>query len=716
MQTATNSRFSFRTGHLFAGAALICLTAAGSAEPPPPAASLTSVPRSTDSLKFGDWGVDLTFRDLAIRPGDDFYRYVNGKWLEQVPFGPNEKAQAFWRYVRLLAPLRLSSILEGLAANTAAPASSREGKAGAFYRSFMDEKTVEAKGLSPLKPQLDALRAVETRSQMASLMGQIAGPGTIRARIMFGLTPGWAFFRLDDINQDLANPGRNAVYLGAGGLVLPGPEYYLEAQFADLRKAYVTYIVKVLTLVGWPDAEERARQVLDLETQIARVSWSHEQMLDSVKTYNPMSIRELAEFAPGFDWQAFMTGGQLATVDDVVIDARSAFPKIAAIFAAAPLDVLKARQAFGIADQGVYFLNSELAAAANEFRGNALGNGAFMGGAPRNVRAEKTSELVIGDIISALYVARYSSPRVKAMSQEMAENMRKSLDARLQALSWMSPASRAKARAKLAKMQILIGYPEHFDDDAGLEINDHDLYGNSVRSAAYQWQVLVRRLGRPYDPSQWSVRAEYPTFNYNPASNTVEIPAALLVSPFFDAEADSAVNYGSAGTIIGAMIASPFFMQQGLNFDTDGHLNPWLTRDEAARFTAISRRIADQYSKVEQIPGFPLKGELLADEALGDLAGLEIALDAYHFSLKGTPAPSYSGYSGDQRFFLGRAFMWRAKFVESFVRSQIATGSNEPPFMRVNGLFPNMDRWYSAFDVKPGDKLYIAPEERVRVW
>ena len=346
-----------------------------------------------------------------------------------------------------------------------------------------------------------------------------------------------------------------------------------------------------------------------------------------------------------------MTGGQLARVREVVIDAKSAFPKIAAIFAAAPIELLKARQAFGVADQAVYLLNSELAAAADEFRGNALGNGAFMGGAPRNIRAEKTSEMVIGDIVSGLYVAKYSSPRVKTIAQAMAENMRQALDAHLQALSWMGPASRAKAREKLARMHILIGYPEHFDDYAGLEIDDHDLYGNYVRSAAYQWQVLVHRLGRPYDQSQWSVRAEYPTFSYTPTSNTVEIPAALLVPPFFDVAADPAVNYGSAGTIIGAMIASPFFMQQGLNFDTDGHLNPWLARDEAARFSEIGRLIADQYSRVEQIPGFPLKGELLADEALGDLAGLEISLDAYHLSLRGTSAPQLDGYSGDQRFF-----------------------------------------------------------------
>jgi len=706
----------FLSRHRFAAIALISCASVAAGETPAKPESLTSVPQSTESHTFGTWGVDLAYRDLGIRPGDNFYEYVNGKWLAQVPFAPNEKAQAFWRYVRLLAPLRLNGILESLAADTAASATSPEGKAGAFYRSFMDEKTIEAMGLSPLNPQLEAIRAVKSKSQLASLMGQIAGPGTIRARIMFGQTPGWAFFRLDDINQDLVHPERYAVYLGAGGLVLPGPEYYLETQFAALRKAYVAYIARVLTLVGWPVARERAQQVLDLETEIARVSWSHEQMLDSVKTYNPMTIRDLAKFAPEFDWRAFMTGGQLAGVGTVVIDARSAFPKIAAIFAAAPLELLKARQAFGVADEGVYFLNSELGAAANEFYGNALGNGAFMGSAPRNIRAEKTSEMVLGDIVSGFYVARYSSPRVKAIAQEMAENMRQALDAHLQTLSWMGPASRARAREKLARMHILIGYPEHFDDFAGLEVKEHDLYGNYARSAAYQWQALVHRLGKPYDPSQWSVRAEYPTFSYTPTSNTVEIPAALLVPPFFDAAADPAVNYGSAGTIIGAMIASPFFMQQGLNFDTDGHLNPWLARDEAARFSAMSRRIADQYSRVEQIPGFPLKGELLADEALGDLAGLEISLDAYHASLRGSSAPQLDGYSGDQRFFLGRAFMWRAKFVESFVRSQIATGSNEPPFMRVNGLLPNMDSWYSAFDVKPGDGLYVAPEQRVKIW
>jgi putative endopeptidase len=400
----------------------------------------------------------------------------------------------------------------------------------------------------------------------------------------------------------------------------------------------------------------------------------------------------------------------------VVIDAKSAFPKIAGIYATAPLEVLKARQAFGLADQHSDILDAAMLKAAIQFRGDALGDGVYFGGAPRNLRAEKQTEALIPDILAAFYVEKYSSPDVKAEVTDMAENMRHALDRRLAALSWMSPASKAAARKKLADMQFHIGFPDRFDDYANLEVHENDLYGNDRRSAAYQWHVLVAKLGQRFDRSIWQVQPEYATFNYVPTTNIVEIPAALLVSPFFDIKADKAVNYGSVGTTLSAMIVSPFFTKKGLQYDVSGRLRPWLSPQEMAQFSAIREKIADQYSAVEALPGLHLHGELLGDEALGDLAGLEIALDAYEASLNGVPAPILDGRTAEQRFFLGRAQAWQAKFVESFIRSQTATGSNEPPFMRVNGLLPNMERWYAAFDVKPGDKLYRAPSERLHLW
>ncbi len=668
------------------------------------------------SHSYGAWGIDFGDQDLSVKAGDDFYRRQNGRWLDRVQFGPNEKAQAYWRDVRILAPRRVDAILAELAAAPGLSAETKEGKAGALYRAYMDDKTLESKGVTPLKPELDAIRAVRTKSQLAEIMGRIAGPETIRAPSVYGRPTGWSFFRLDDINQDRAHPDHYTIYLGAGGLVLPGPEYYLDPQFSDLRKAYVAYIAKTLSLLGWPDPEVRAAQIVDLEVQVARVSWSREEMLDPQKTYNPVTVAELSRSAPGFDWRSYMRGGEVGASRSVVVDAKSAFPKIAAIYAAAPLEVLKARQAFGIADQRSDLLDSRMLAAAVSFRGDALGDGVYGGGGPRTYRAEKEEEAQIGDIVSALYVARFSSPKTKAMAQDMAEAMRKALDARLASLSWMGQSSRSQAREKLARMRLLIGYPEGFQDYAGLKIDDTDLYGDHMRAAAYQWRILVGLLNRPFDASRWSVRPEYPTFNYNWTSNTVEIPAALLVAPFFDENADPAVNYGSVGSTIGATIASALLTRQGLSYDAAGNLHPWLTPGEAVHFSALSKQIADQYSVVEPLPGLHLKGDLLSDEALGDLAGLQIALDAYHASLEGAPSPVLDGYGGDQRFFLGRAQMWRAKFVDSFVRSQITTASNEPPFMRVNGLLPNMDAWYEAFGVAPGDRLYIPPERRVRLW
>jgi putative endopeptidase len=545
------------------------------------------------------------------------------------------------------------------------------------------------------------------------VIGRAGRPGTVRAPSVYGPPVGRGLFLLN-IDQDQSDPSRYAVYVGQGGLILPGPEYYLESQFADVRTACTAYVTRLLTLIAWPNAEERARQIIAFETRVAAVSWSHEQMRDVVRTYNPMTVAELIRLAPRFDWRALLQGAELGRTNRIVIDAKSAFPKIAAIFAETPLEILQAREAFAAADRGAGNLNADLGAAGFDFRGTMLGNGAFVGGA-RNMRAEQTAEATIGDIVAAFYVARYSSAEAKSEAEEMTANLKRALDARLEKLTWMSPMSRARAREKLAQMRINIGYPDRFDDYQGLSISDQDLYGNVARAAAYDWQRQVRSLTQPFDRSGWTLTPEYPTYNYNPTTNSVEIPASLLQPPFFDVKADEAVNYGAIGSQIGQMMVVAF-TNQGSPYDGDGRLKPWLVPADAARYATMSQNIGAQYSAVEPLPSLHLKGELLLDEAISDLGGVQIALDAYHASLQGKAAAVIDGYTGDQRFFLGRAKMWRAKFSPTFTRNQVATGFNAPPFMRVNGPLANIDAWYEAFGVKPGDKMYVAPDTRVRIW
>jgi putative endopeptidase len=499
-----------------------------------------------------------------------------------------------------------------------------------------------------------------------------------------------------------------------GGLLLPGPEYSSEAQFADIRAAYETYAASLLRAIGWPEPELRAREIVAFESRIAAASWSHEQLRDSVRTYNPITVTELRALAPAFDWPAFLRGAGLAGVERVVIDAKSAFPGIAAAFAATPLETLRARLAFSLADARALYAGKALNGPRLVFRGQAMGNN-FFSATDRSVLAERATEISLSDLVGALYVARYSSPAAKRVAETMAQQLRQAFDARLTHSPWLSPVGRARAREKLAKLSIHVGYPDRFDAYDGLEVRADDLYGNVARAAAYEWRRKIAELGKPYDRSRWILAAEYPNYNYVATTNTVEIPAALLQPPFFDLRADPAVNYGSLGALIGQMIVSGF-TAQGLPYDGDGRLRPWLPADDAARFAALAARISARYSAIAPLPGLHLKGELLVDEAAGDLGGLQIALDAYHGALAGRVAPVLDGTSGDQRFFLGRAQMWRAKFPDNFVRNQIATGANAPPWVRVNAPLPWIDAWYAAFGVNSGDRMYVAPADRIRLW
>jgi putative endopeptidase len=657
------------------------------------------------------WGIKLADRDPSVRAADDLYRSQNGAWLARTTLGPTQPAAAYWRDLRVLSTLRLAALVDEAAAKTSSLASV-EGKAGAFYRSFMDEKGVETKGLDPLKPQLDAIRAVSSKAQLAELMGKLDGPGNVRnptVRIPVGRAP----FSLN-IARDPQAPSHFMLFVGQAGLQLPGPEFYSDSKLADFKAAFQDYIVRMLTLVGWPRAKERAEQIVAFESRVAAVSWSHEQMGDVVKTYNPMTLAELSRLAPGFEWRSFFKGAELPKVERVVVDARSAFPLIAKIFAETPLEVLQARQAFALADDAAPLLNRAMVEANYDFRVRKL-NGTSQAVPARSFRAEQAVEANLVDLMSALYVARYSSPETRAKVTEMAEGLRAAFDQRLKNNDWMSPTTKQRAREKLARMVIHIGYPDHFQTYEGLSIDDHDLYGNVARANAWNWRHAVARLGRTVDRSDWALAPGYPQYAYIPAKNTVEISAATMQPPFFDLSADAAVNYGALGAVIGQQIVSGFDNQGG-RFDSEGRLADWWAADDRKRLASETAKLASQYSTAEPLPGFHVKGELIADEALDDLGGMLIALDAYHASLHGASAPVLDGFTGDQRLFLGRAQMWQAKFSEGFIRNQIVTGTNAPTFLRVNGPARNMDAFYQAFDVTPQDKMYIAPENRVRVW
>ncbi len=669
------------------------------------ACALLGVSVAAAAPQTGAWGIALGDQDRGVQPGDDFYRYQNGGWFDRTSLAPG-KNSAWWQDVRRMAPARLVGLLKEAAADRSLNPDSPEGKAAAFYRAYADRALVEQKGLAPLKPELDAILAAGDHQRMARLDGWVEGPGTTRdGRRRVPIQRG--LFSVN-IGQDPQHPDRYAVFIGQGGMLLPGPEFYTDPKLADIKGAYQAYAADMLRMIGWPEPERRAAEIVAYETRVAEVSWTHEQMLDAKKTINPMSTAELERLAPDFDWQAYFAGAGLSGLDHVVIDARDAFPALARVFANTPVEVLQARQALAAADNGAQLLPDAVSALSFAFRAGKLNGFGRQG-------ADDVIEASAPDLLGRLYVKRYFSAETKARVEEMAGYIRQGLDRRLQRVAWMSPATRTAARAKLARLQIHVGYPEHFDDYRGLVIRDDDLYGDVARAADYVWRQQVSGLGKPYDRDKWVMTPEYPNYNFRIDINAIELPASLLVAPFFDPDADAAVNYGAVGTLIGQIMMLSIDDRGGL-FDTDGKLRPWWTAEDTRRFEALKQRIVTQYSRLEALPGLHVNGALVAGEAMDDQGGILAALDGYHLWLKGRKPAVLDGYSGDQRFFLGRAQMWRAKFGEPFIRNQIATGSNAPPFVRVNGTAPNIDAWYAAFAVKPGQRMYLAPQERVRIW
>lgn len=674
------------------------------------ALTILGMPAHARAAAIGSWGVDLSDQDRTARPGDDFAMYQNGSWFRRVQISPQQPNAAYWRDVRIAANRNIGEMLSRLEAEGGS-IGHVHGLVRSFHRSALNEAVINARGLEPLRPQLDSIRAARDKSAFARAMGAAEGPGTVR-NISARLNPGRNLFQLQ-IGQDRRDPTRYALYVSPAGLVMPGPEYYTDPRFADVKASYRAYIAKMLGLASWPNPELCAKQIVDLETQIARVSPSHEEAQQFGTMYNRVTSAKLTAGAPGFEWKAFLAGAGVPGGVTMVANAPGSLSAIAKIYAKAPLDILKAKQVFGALHVDAIRLSSDVYGAYRGFATTALAG--FQAGPDRSLDAINLIESVIPDAVGAIYVENYSSPVVKAKASQMADLMKQALDRRIASNPDISPAGKAAARAKLDALRIHVGYPDRFDSYPALVARDDDLYGNVSRAAAYDWRVQVAKLKRPFDRSEWTLTPFYPQYGYTPTSNTAEIPAALLVPPFFDPFADDAVNFGADGTTIGFEIALAL-TGPGLDYDADGRLKPWLPPSDRAILAKWRDALSTYYSQEQPLPGMHLKGELLADEAMADLVGVQIALDAYHASLNGQAAAVLDGFTGDQRFFLGRAQMWRAKFSPEFTRNQVATGSNAPPYMRINGPLANLDAWYTAFGIAPGDKLYIPPDQRVRGW
>ena len=678
-----------------AAAAVLTLASTSGLAADAPAPDLTA-------HRYGAWGFDLAGRDTAARPGDDFFAYANGGYLQRTEIPADLTWYGTVNILRDLSEARVHAMLEDAAAHapTNPAAGDVQGKIGAFYKAFMDEAAIEARGAQPLAHDLQAIKAAGDRRQLAAVMGT-APKGFQGSLFSVG------------IGSDDKDPDRYAVFVSQDGLGLPDRDYYLQPSFAAKKTAYEAYVAKMLTLAGWPDPAANAKAIVAFETQVAEVSWTKAEERDAVKVYNPMTVGELAAAAPGFDWASFFAAADLSTTGRVIVATNTSVPKIAAIYAQTPLETLKAWAAFHLVDDAAPDLSAQFVDTRFDFQGRTLsGQPALAARWKRGVRAVSGG---FGEAIGQVYVARYFPPESKAKMMALVDNLKTAYHARIEALAWMSPETKAKALEKLAAFDVQIGYPKKWKDYSNLTIRSDDVYGDVERSIAWNWTYRLERLNLPVDKDEWGMSPQTVNAYNNPNFNEVVFPAAILQPPVFDPNADAAVNYGAIGAVIGHEV-SHGFDDQGRQYNAKGGLQDWWTPADAERFVAATKTFGAQYEAMDILPGAHINGALTMGENIADLAGILAALDAYHASLHGQPAPVIDGLTGDQRFFLAYAQYYRNKMREDMERRILVTDPHSPDKARVDVVLPNIDAWYAAWDVKPGDKLYVPPEKRVRIW
>ena len=659
---------------------------------------------------FPPFGLDLSAVDHETRPQDDFFQYVNGAWLARTPIPADQSSVTAGYDMFNRVEQRLRALLEEAATSADHP-TTLEGKVGAMYAAYLDTTRIEALGAAPIRAQLEAIKAVTHEAQLAALMGS--------SNWDFGGSP----FGVS-IDVDLKDPAHYAVYLNQGGLGMPDRDYYLQPQFATQKSAYRAYVARLLGLVGWRNPAAAARTIVALETRIAEVSWTKAEQRDLLKLYNPAAAADLPKLAPGFPWKEFLAGAKLASKKRVIVGESTAFPKIAAIFADTPLEVLRAWQAFTVVDSAANYLSDPFQQARFEFRLRTLsGQPAMKPRWKRAIAAVSGGDCgaAPGDCFGTLswavgqvYTAHDFTPETKAAVEKLVANLMAAFRARIEHLEWMSPETRAEAIKKLDTYRVKVGYPDHSRDYSHVVITRDDLVGDVRRAALADWDFYVTRSAGPVDVTDWIVTPQT-VDAYNGSLRDIMFPAAILIPPEFDPAADDAVNYGAIGATIGHELTHGFD-DQGRTIDAAGALRDWWTAADAEAFKARAAKLGAQYAAFEPLPGVRINPDLTMGENIADLGGLLIAVDAYHASLHGQPAPVLNGLTGDQRLFMSFAQDWRGKAREDAIRQQAASDPHSYRKFRVIGVVPNVDAWYDAFDVKPGDQLYRAPEARARIW
>ena len=648
---------------------------------------------------YGDWGYDATAMDSAVKPGDDFFDFVNGAWSKRTQIAPDRTFAGIDSILNDQIDKDVRAIAEDMAKNPSA--NGRIGQQiGDLYASWMDEERIEKLGTRPLVPYLARINAAKTRSELFDLF---TAPG-FDSPIDMGIAP------------DLKDPRRYSVYAGQSGLGMPNRDYYLLKgdKYDAYRKAYRAYIVRTEELAGMASPESRADRIMALETRIAKLHWTPEKSRDVQATYNPMTRAQLRAFAPQVPWDRALKDLELSNVNKVVIAQKSAIQGEARLLASVPLETWKDWTAFHFISANAQFLPRTFDDAKFDFYSKTLRD------VPKQRdRWKRGVDLVneaLGEGVGQVYVERHYPPESDRQMRELIGNILAALKQKVESNSWMDAPTKAKALEKLATFDPRIGHPPKYIDYSSLKIDRDDLFGNAIRSDEFEWKLLLSRFPKPVDRSLWDMLPQTNNAYYDPTQNQITFPAAILQPPYFDPNADPASNYGSIGATIGHEIGHGFD-DQGRKFDAHGRLADWWTPMAAKLYTARTAELVKQFDSYEPIPGVHIKGELTLGENLGDLGGLEVAYAAYkrYVAEHGQP-PVIDGLTGDQRFFIAYGYSWQNKQREGALRAQLLTNEHSPAKYRVNGIVRNFDPWYKAFNVQPGDKLYLPPEQRVHIW
>jgi predicted metalloendopeptidase len=648
-------------------------------------------------------GIATQYIEPSVRAQDDFYEHLNGKWLKTVEI-PADKSR--WGSFSELAENSLSQ-LRGIIekASSSNPAKGTDAqRIGDFYASFMDEARLEQLGVTPLNGELAKIAAIKDKSELPALLAHL---GKIGVNVPFDF----------GIHQDNKDSTKYVADIGQGGLGMPDRDYYLkadDAKLADTKAKYQQHVQNMLSMSGDNNAAAHAKAIVDFETAIAKVQWTKVELRDPVKAYNKVNLADLNTVAPGFDWKTWLDASGLTGKATYVIVGQPTYLKaFMQVANDTPIETWKAYLAMHLVDSYGSYLSKGFVDERFEFYGKTLSGVKEM--EPRWKRGVGAVERAEGEPLGKLYVAQYFPPERKARMEALVKNLLAAYKESINHLDWMSPATKKEAQAKLAKFSPKIGYPSKWKDYSSLVVAKDDLVGNVMRARVWAADYEINKLGKPIDRTEWGMTPQTINAYYNPEMNEIVFPAAILQPPFFDANADDAVNYGGIGAVIGHEI-SHGFDDQGAQYDGDGNLRDWWTAEDHKNFAAKTKALVEQYNEFEPVKGYHVNGALTLGENIADNSGLAIAYKAYHLSLKGKKPAVIDGLTGDQRLYMGWAQVWRAKTREAQQIVRVKVDPHSPEQFRANGTVKNQPGFYDAFSVKPGDKMYLAPKDRVIIW